>query len=354
MMRVDTLTADDPRWLETLGRVHHDIYHQPSYVRLEAQRINAIPEALLVTEDERLLFVPYLLRSCNQLFDGMQEPVFDAVSPYGYPGLLISDSGRNSEFAVAGMAALRENLANRGVCSAFLRMHPILGHDFATLFPSGSFNDSSQTVAIDLESGDGDIVKQMRVGHQRAFKKCKSLGFTSRIVSLLDVFDGFVDLYKETMDRVQATDTYYFDKEYFQNLALLPGVHCCVVESGSTIAAACIFFECDGIVNAHLGGTRTEFLTRSPFTMVLTEGILWAKSQGNRWFHLGGGVGGRADSLLHFKAGFSDTRFQFLTSRIIINHDLYDQMVGLKARATKVPPETVLDTNFFPAYRATL
>jgi hypothetical protein len=353
-MRIDTLTADDPRWMEALGRLPHDFYHQPSYVRLEAQRINAIPEALLVTDNERLLFVPYLLRSCNLLFDEMRSPVFDAVSPYGYPGLLISDTGRNAEFAVAGMAALKETLANRGVCSAFLRMHPILGHDFTSLFPSGAFNDSSQTVALELDISEEDILKQMRLGHKRTCKKCKSLGFTSRIVSLHDVFDGFVDLYKDTMDRVQATDTYYFDNEYFKNLAHLPGVHCCVVEIGSTIAAACIFFECDGIVNAHLGGTRTEFLSRSPFTMVLSEGILWAKSQGHRWFHLGGGVGGIEDSLFHFKAGFSDTRFQFLTSRIIINDALYDQMVGLKARATNVPPETVLDTNFFPAYRATL
>jgi Acetyltransferase (GNAT) domain len=354
MMHIDTLTADDPRWMEALSRLPHDFYHQPSYVRIEARRINAIPEALLVTDNERLLFVPYLLRSCNLLFDEMQEPVFDAVSPYGYPGLLISDAGRNAGFVVQGMAALRETLANRGVCSAFLRMHPILGHDLTSLLPSGSCKDSGQTVALKLDVSEDDILKQMRLGHKRTFKKCKSLGFTSRMVSLIDVFDGFVNLYKETMDRVQATDTYYFDKEYFQNLAHLPGVHCCVVESGSTIAAACIFFECDGIVNAHLGGTRTEFLSNSPFTMVLTEGILWAKSQGNQWVHLGGGVGGREDSLFHFKAGFSDTRFPFLTSRIIINDALYRQMVGFKARATNVPPETVLGTNFFPAYRATL
>lgn len=354
MMRIDTLTADDPRWMEALGRLNHDFYHQPSYVRLEAQRINATPEALLVTDKERLFFVPYLLRSCNLLFHEMQEPVFDAVSPYGYPGLLMSDTGRDANFALAGMAALRETLAKRGVCSAFLRMHPIHGHDFTTLFPSCSFHDSSQTVAIDLQSSDVDILKQMRVGHQRTFKKCKSLGFTARIVSLLDVFEEFVDLYKETMDRVQAADAYYFDKEYFRSLALLPGVHCCVVESGSTIAAACVLFKCDGIVNAHLGGTRTEFLSRSPFTMVLTEGIFWAKSQGNRWALLGGGVGGREDSLFHFKAGFSDSRFPFLTSRLIINDALYHQMVGFKAQSTNVAPETVLESTFFPAYRATL
>ena len=353
-MLIETLTADDPRWMTTLGQLRHDFYHQPSFVRLEALRTNATPEALLVTDDDRLLFVPYLVRSCKQLFDETDETTFDAVSPYGYPGILISDSGRDTQFVVAGMNALHDHLAERGVCSAFLRMHPILGHDFSSLFPSGSFSDSSQTVAVDLQIGEAEFLKQMRVSHLRTVKKCKSLGFTARMVSLLEVFDEFVALYQETMDRVRATDMYYFDEEYFRSLAHMPGAHCCVVENGSTIAAACIFFECDGIVNAHLGGTRTEFLNKSPFTMVLTEAILWAKSQGNRWALLGGGVGGRDDSLFHFKAGFSDTRFQFLTSRLIINDAKYQHLVRLKAQAANVASETVLASNFFPAYRASL
>ena len=352
MMRIETLTINDPRWMAALGRLRHDFYHQPSYVRLDAQRTNAIPEALLVSDNERLFFIPYLVRSCNPLFPEMQEPVVDAVSPYGYPGILISDTGRDASFAAVGFAALRETLADRGVCSAFLRMHPILGNDFATLFPPGFFTDSSETVAVDLDLSEAELLKQMRPAHQRVFKKCKTLGYTAKFVPLNDVFEAFIELYKQTMDRVQAIETYYFDRKYFASLALLAGVHCGVVESGSTIVAACLFFECGGMVHAHLGGTRTEFLSTSPFTMALCQAILWAKSRGNRWLHLGGGVGGGDDSLLRYKAGFSPTRFYYFTSRLIINETKYRELVDLKAQAVKLTSEMAIASNFFPAYRS--
>jgi hypothetical protein len=348
----ETFAIDDPRWTAVLGRLRHDFYHVPSYVKLDAERIKATPEAMLISDNERLFFIPYLVRACSPLSSESQEPVFDVVSPYGYPGILLSDAGRDASFAAEGLAAFRSTLSARNVCSAFLRMHPILGSDFTTLFAPEVFSAAYETVAVDLQQSDADLLKQVREGHRRTYKKCLGLGYTARIVSLADVIEPFVDLYEQTMNRVHATDIYYFDNEYFLGLAHSPGVHCCVIESQSTIAAACIFFECDGIVTAHLGGTRTEFLSKSPFVMAMIEAIFWAKSRGNRWLNLGGGVGGRFDPLFHFKSGFADTRFQFLTSSLIIDESKYQQLVHLKALEKQLAPESLLSSGFFPAYRS--
>jgi len=59
-MHVETLTNNDPRWTAALCRLRHDFYHLTTYVELEAQRMNATPEALLVSDDKRLFFIPYL------------------------------------------------------------------------------------------------------------------------------------------------------------------------------------------------------------------------------------------------------------------------------------------------------
>lgn len=351
-MRIETLTINDPRWTAALGRLRHDFYHLPSYVQLDAQRMQAIPKAFLVSDGERLFFVPYLIRSCNALFPEMQEPVFDAVSPYGYPGILISDTGRDASFAAEGFSAFRETLAERGVCSAFLRMHPILGNDFTTLFPPGVFTGSSETVAVDLDLDEATLQNQIRWNCRRSIKKSVKLGYAARFLSMSEVLDEFADIYNQTMDRVHAKDSYYFGREYFARLAQLPGVHCCIIESGPTIVAACVYFELGGIIQLHLGGTRTEFLSTSPFNMILYAMMHWAKSRGNRWFHLGGGVGGGDDSLLHYKASFSPTRFNFLTARLIINEIKYRQLVDLKAQAEKLTSEATLESNFFPAYRS--
>ena len=61
-----------------------------------------------------------------------------------------------------------------------------------------------------------------------------------------------MEIYRDTMDRVQVRKSYYFGRDYFERLGEMPGqVHCCVVESQGRPAPACIFFECDGIVQAH-------------------------------------------------------------------------------------------------------
>jgi CelD/BcsL family acetyltransferase involved in cellulose biosynthesis len=351
-MRIETLNTNDSRWMEVLSTLRHDFHHLPAYVKLEAERMGATAEALVISEGEQLFFIPYLLRCCNQLFPEVQEPIFDVVSPYGYPGILLSDSGRTPTFAARSFGAFKETLAARNVCSFFLRMNPILGDDFATLFPDDAFHDSSQTVVVDLGLPETQMWKQVRRAFHQTLRKGQALGHKPRVVALGEVLDTFVELYNQTMDRVQAKVSYYFDRNYLERLACLPGVHCCVIENGSTILAACIFIECDGIVNTHLGGTRTEFLSQSPFTMVIFEAINWAKARGNRWLQLGGGVGGREDSLLHFKAGFSDKRIPFLTSRSVIDKSKYSQLVNLAASATQSSPESVLSSSFFPAYRS--
>src|SRR5687767_4012913 len=117
-MRVDILKGEDPGWPECLGRLAHDFYHHPEYVGLEGRRIQAAPEALLATEGEKVFFLPYLLRSCEGLIPGggLAGPTADVVSPYGYPGLLLSDAGREPDFARRALQALRQTLAARGGC----------------------------------------------------------------------------------------------------------------------------------------------------------------------------------------------------------------------------------------------
>ena len=101
-MEVHHLGIDDPRWREALGRLSHDFYHLPEYSRLECESQEAIPMAFSAIAGDRELFVPYLRRRCDRLFPeaGIAGKVCDVVSPYGYPGFLLSDAARESpEFA---------------------------------------------------------------------------------------------------------------------------------------------------------------------------------------------------------------------------------------------------------------
>ena len=351
-----TFGIDDPRWREALERLRHDFYHLPEYAKLESKSYQAVPRAFSAVEGDCELFVPYLVRRCDRLFPeaGIGSGVCDAVSPYGYPGFLLSDAARASpEFTREVMLRMGETFRGEGVCSAFFRMNPLLSAHFATIFPENLLSPASETVAMDLTLDETIIWENIRHGHQWVINKCRKLGYQPRMVSFREHLDAFMEVYQETMDRVKARDSYYFGKEYFEQLASMPDyVHCCLVEFEGEVAAACVFFECNGIVQAHLGGTRSKFMKQSPFHLVLYHAAGWAKSRGNRLFHLGGGVGGSGDRLLEFKRGFSELTFSFHTLRLIADAEKYRELTALRARAANLPPDQIFQTEYFPAYRA--
>lgn len=352
------LEVDDPGWRAALARLPHDFYHLPEYSKLEGATQAAQPRAFGFREGDREVFLPYLLRSCAPLFpdSAAASQLRDVVSPYGYPGLLLSDAARQSpEFVRRAMQQLSETLREQGVVSAFLRMHPLLSDGFAALFPEGFFTAPSETVAIDLTLDEATLWKNLRDGHQWVIKKCRKLGFQPRMVPFSEHIEAFMEVYQDTMNRVHAKDSYYFGQDYFDKLAALPkNVHCCLVDFAGEPVAACVFFECGGIVQAHLGGTKSEFLSKSPFHLALYHAAEWAKSRGNRYFHLGGGVGGEQDRLLQFKLGFSARTFPFFTLRMITDEANYRALTALGAQAAGVPLEDRLQNAYFPAYRAAL
>ena len=68
---------------------------------------------------------------------------------------------------------------------------------------------------MDLTLDEGQIWAKTRRGHQSTINKCIRLGLTVRTVSFAEYLDEFIDIYEETMNRVQAQDSYYFDRDYF-------------------------------------------------------------------------------------------------------------------------------------------
>ena len=110
------LTADEPEWLVILGRLAHDFYHRPEYCRLDGEPQQTETGAFWAGEGDRELFIPYLLRQCASLFPGevAATGARDVISPYGYPGLLLNDSARQSpDFAQRAMQRLGETLRER-------------------------------------------------------------------------------------------------------------------------------------------------------------------------------------------------------------------------------------------------
>lgn len=351
MLRVEVFGCDDVRWSEAVASLPHDFYQLPDYARIEARRLEGTAEAICIADGERRLFIPYLRRPCND----SSSPRFDATSAYGYPGMLLSEAAHDRSFIAVAFDQVAASLRERNVVSLFLRMHPLLNADAPLFVPEGLLREEGDTVAFDLGDSEEQIFRGMRESHRVTVRRVREAGFVTRVLPLADHIDAFVETYRQTMDRVKAKDTYYFDRTYYEALAAMPGIfHLHVAEKDGEPAAACIISECQGTMQAHLGGTRDAFMSVSPFHMVLFEAAVWGKRRGNRFLHLGGGLGGKSDRLLKFKSGFSSKRFRFQTVRLISDQAAYRELIETRANQDGIPAEKLLESGFFPAYRAVI
>jgi len=346
------LDLANPLWQQALAILRHDIYHLPAYVALEAQRIKAIPEAILITERDKIFFVPYLLRSCDALFPILQPQInlFDVTSPYGYPGILLNEAANNPEFLRFAINELTHQLSKKNVCSAFIRLHPLLNQN-ASEYPLNKIN--GETVSVDLKLSLAEIWSHTRPEHRNKINKCKRAGMTAKIVPFVAYIDDFVDIYEQTMNRVGASPSYYFGKDYFIELsqALKNQLHLCIVELDNEIICSGLFTEACGIVQYHFGGTKSAFLKQAPSKLMFDYVRTWAKGRNNEFLHLGGGVGSAKDSLFHFKAGFSKQTQTFSTIRLVVNQKKYHNLVQKRAAELNISFEELLNSEFFPAYR---
>jgi hypothetical protein len=340
----DRGTLVDPTsglWTQALGRVAHDTYHLPEYVHMDASYAGGAAKAFLYSEDTRTFLLPLILRPVP----GTGR--YDAVSPYGYPGPI--SNADDAGFWTRACQALRSILSRTGVVACFVRIHPILQPPVGELQRVGVVVMHGRTVSIDLRLSEEQMWGQIRENHRRQIRRARGAGCTVTL-DPWDQLDDFISMYHETMRRVGADAYYFFGRRYFERLHEEMGhavwLACVRSPAGQAIGGG-VFFERCGIVQYHLGATRTEFLSQQPTKLMFDEVRRWAQARGNTVLHLGGGVGGEGNPLFRFKAGFSHRSHPFYTWRIVADDDMYARL-----SASHDPDIDPTDhEGFFPAYR---
>jgi lipid II:glycine glycyltransferase (peptidoglycan interpeptide bridge formation enzyme) len=196
-------------------------------------------------------------------------------------------------------------------------------------------------------------LRETSKNHRRDVRQALSKGLSVVHDPELKQLDRFVELYWDTMRRVGAASAYRFPMEYFRSLSdrLGPSVQAFhAVFDEAIVASSLIFVERD-IVQYHLSGTSASFAAMSPSRVVLEHIRIWATENRYKWFHLGGGVGGREDSLFTFKARFSKDRCNYRVSKIVIDAALNSKLERRRREVLRDEGRTTSTGEFFPAYR---
>lgn len=338
------VSAGSPAWRSALGAVDHDVYHLPEYTSLDARGVDGTPVAYIYSDHEHVLLIPLVVRA----IPGTSQR--DATSSYGYPGPISTcPAGADHPFWREAVAAFGPTLAAEGIVSCFVRLHPLLPARLDALQAHGAVVEHGSTVGVDLTLPAEALWRGIRANHRRQITSAMRNGLRVDFDAWSDLSE-FIDAYHENMRYVDADPSYFFGLEYFHALRSELGgaAHLVTATHHGDMIAGALVFECGGIVQYHLGATRTRHRDKQPLKAVIHQVIEWAGRRDNRVLHLGGGLGGRADSLFHFKAGFSALSYPFHTWRVIADPESYET---LTAQGPALAGDR--DPLFFPAYRRT-
>jgi hypothetical protein len=307
---------------------------------------------------------PFLLRGISGADLRGRAQLTDITSVYGYAGpLAIGCTPRDPFLADAWKSLADFWRRSAGVVTVFCRFHPLLENHrwveglsgFDCGAPAFDVRQLGQTVSLDLEQSEQASSAEYRGDIRNGVRRGVRAGLICGVDTVGVFLPDFVRLYHDTMRRRGARPEYLFSAEYFRALfeGMRPAISLHFVRVGEQLAAAGLISEYDGILQYLFSGTDERFVSMSP-SKVLLDGVRqWGRSRGNRVFHLGGGVGGREDSLFYFKSGFSSRRHPFYVGQSVLDPVLYEHLCDKYCRAAWKADCTV-DAFFFPGYRAPL
>ena len=314
----------------------YDFYHLAEYHQLEYSQQ---PLLLCFNSKNTSLALPVVLRN----IEGTQYK--DITSVYGYAGPLSNNENPDEQ----AIKDFHEELLNffdfHRIVSVFNRLHPLIGNQELLLSGLGKIVDTNQTVGIDISLPEKEQKRQYANSLKNQINKLKLRNIAVKKAQTNEEIDIFIEIYFENMKRVNAAKMYFFSKDYFYRFINdLPATLFLAYYEDDVISGSLVT-SCNGIVQPHLSATRNDFLHWSPLKLVWDCIRADAIEKKEKWLHLGGGVGGKDDSLFQFKAQFSNLRFLFKTWQYIHNEKIYNQLVSEKYN------NNIPKSSYFPLYR---
>ena len=323
-----------------------DIYFDKEYGKLYEKIENGKFEIFEYEDENGKISNQFIIREIPIKIQDVAY--FDIVTPYGYGGPIIEKCLPNKEkkLVEAYIREFGKYCINNKIVSEFVRFHPIIENaiDFKDVYNPECIR---KTLGTNLKKFENPMLSEFSKSCRKNIRQALNKGVTYKITEAPNDINKFKEIYYSTMDRNNATDYYYFDDEYFNNILKNFKNNLLFVEAiyeDKTIAAG-LYFIYKKTIHIHLSGTLKEYLYLSPAYILRYAVTLWGKEKGYELIHHGGGKSNsQEDSLYKFKKGFAqNTEFEFYIGKKIWNQEIYEQLCEIKKVDSK--------SEFFPAYR---
>ncbi|WP_228098992.1 GNAT family N-acetyltransferase [Pedobacter sp. MC2016-24] len=318
-----------------------DFYHTWTYHMLDPDDAQAF---LFVYDDtDTFIAIPLLKRAIPE------TTLFDCSCVYGYSGPIsnVCFSEISGEFMANFKRAFMGYLRKEKIVTVFSRLHPFfyqtpLITEFSNVF------DNGKVVVIDLKTS----IENQRASYNsrmlRKIKQLRKLGYYVKESETSADVENFAAIYNSNMLRLNASLSYFFNVKYFQSLLNSTEFDArlfLVYNKNNYPVSGALIVCTNKIMQAHLLGTRTEYLSDSPAKLLIDEVTVFGRELGMSYYNLGSGLGFKEDSLFRWKRNFSSLTLNYKSWRFVADQVQYDALMCEKNI------DRNLDVDFFPLYR---
>lgn len=329
----------------------HDVYYLNQYI--SGFRYTNDGKPFLIYYSGHKMRLCYVVQQSDiaecAKFSGVLEQgkYHDWSTPYGYGGPLTDcyDETEMSDF----FKLINGYCKSNNIVTQFIRFHPLLQNQ-RTFQNFCDLRRLKSTVFIDTCNKD-TIYTNMDSKNRNMVKKAQKNSIEIITDSSIEVKTAFVEIYKSTMQRNNASEYYYFGQMFFDDMILNLAEYYTLFSAkfdGKIISSA-IIMHCNGNLHYHLSASLREYMHLAPNNLLLYTAACWGADNGYIRLHLGGGVC-IEDSLLSFKKSFNKKGLiDFYIGRNVFCKEIYQELLDIRATADiSFNP----DNNYLIQYRA--
>lgn len=259
----------------------------------------------------------------------------DVTTPYGYGGPVAAGGDPPVErFHERYEAWAAEN----GVVTTFVRYHPLF-ENWRRAAPKAELERLADTVTWPLRPG-ADLYEGMHAKHRADCRKAERAEVEVSL-QVSPALEEFAALYERTMRSREASSFYLFPSAYWSLLGERFGARLLVADArlDGDLVASTLCLATRPWLHYHLAATDDAGRAVGASKLVLLEVARWGQHNGFAELHLGGGLGGREDSIWKFKHRFSSAPSrQFWIGKLVHDAARYRELAGRDDTDGYFPP----------------
>ena len=194
-----------------------DIYFDKNYGKLYENTEKGKAHIFEYEDENGKVSNQFIIREIPIRID--ENIYYDIITPYGYGGPIIEKcvEGKKHELVKKYEVAFGEYCKRNSIISEFVRFHPIINNavDFKEIY---NVRCIRQTLGTNLKDYEDPIKEEFTKNCRKSIRKAFNKGVEYKIIETPENLNSFIKIYYETMRRNNATDYYFFENEYFENI----------------------------------------------------------------------------------------------------------------------------------------